>query len=136
MPLFAMISSCSMLFDSSEHCNLILFLLSLKLILFAILPCVLEHVLVISGDSSVFMFCCALPVHHAMPLFAMISSCNMLFDSSEHCNLMLFLQSLKLLLYAILPCVLEHVLMISGDSSVFMFCYALSVHHEIGRAHV
>ena len=26
-----------------------------------------------------------------MPLFAMISSCNMLFDSSKHCNLMLFL---------------------------------------------
>ena len=25
-----------------------------------------------------------------MPLFAMISSCNMLFDSSKHCNLMLF----------------------------------------------
>ena len=29
-----------------------------------ILPSVFEHVLVISGDSSVFMFCCALPVHH------------------------------------------------------------------------
>ena len=64
-----------------------------------------------------------------MPLFAMISSCNMLFDSSKHCNLMLFLQSLKLLLFAILPCVFEHVLVISGDSSVFMFCYALPVHH-------
>ena len=24
-----------------------------------------EHVLVVSGDSSVFMFCDALPVHHA-----------------------------------------------------------------------
>ena len=64
-----------------------------------------------------------------MPLFAMLSSCSMLFDSSKHCNLMLFLQSLKLLLYAILPCVLEHVLLISGDSSVFMFCYALPLHH-------
>ena len=42
---------------------------------------------------------------------------------------MLFLQSLKLLLYAILPCVFEHVLVISGDSLVFMFCYALPVHH-------
>ena len=63
-----------------------------------------------------------------MPLFAMLSSCNMLSDSSKHCNLML-LQSLKLLLFAILPCVLEHVLVISGDSSLFMFCYALPVHH-------
>ena len=64
-----------------------------------------------------------------MPLFAMINSCNMLFDSSKQCNLMLFLQSLKLLLYAILPCLFEHVLVISGDSSVFMFCSALPVHH-------
>ena len=64
-----------------------------------------------------------------MPLFSMISSFNMLFDSSEHCNLMLFLQNLKLLLLAILPCVFEHVLVISRDSSVFMFCYALPVHH-------
>ena len=64
-----------------------------------------------------------------MPIFAMLSSCNMLFDSSKHCNLMLFLQSLKLLIYAILPCLFEHVLVISGDSSVFMICYALPVHH-------
>ena len=64
-----------------------------------------------------------------MPLFAMLSSCNMLFDSSKHCNLMLFLLSLKLLLLAILPCVLEHVLVIYGDSSVFMFCHALLVLH-------
>ena len=64
-----------------------------------------------------------------MSLFAMLSSCNMLFDSSEHCNLMLFLQKSELLLLAILPCVFEHVLVISGDSSVFMFCYALPVHH-------
>ena len=64
MPLFFMLNSCSMLFDSSKHCNLILFLLRLKLLLFAILPCVFEHVLVISGDRSVFMFCYALPVHH------------------------------------------------------------------------
>ena len=42
---------------------------------------------------------------------------------------MLFLQSLKLLLLAILACVFEHILVISGDSSVFMFCYALPVHH-------
>ena len=28
-----------------------------------------EHVLVISGDSSVFMFCCALPVHHVHAFF-------------------------------------------------------------------
>ena len=62
MPLFAMISSCNMLFDSSKHCNLVV---SLNLILFAILPCVFEHVLVVSGDSSVFMFCNDLPVHHA-----------------------------------------------------------------------
>ena len=64
-----------------------------------------------------------------MPFFAMISSCSMLFDSSKHCNLMLFPDSLKLLLFAILPWVFEHVLVISGDSSVFMFCYALPVHH-------
>ena len=71
MPLFAMICSCSMLFDSSKLRNLMLFLpcpvistKSVKLLLFAILPCPFEHVLVISGDSSVFMFCNALPVHH------------------------------------------------------------------------
>ena len=59
----------------------------------------------------------------------MIWFCNMLFDSSKHCNLMLSLLILKLLLYAILPCVLEHVPVISGDSSVFMFCYSLPVLH-------
>ena len=64
-----------------------------------------------------------------MPLFAMISSCNMLFDSSKHCNLMLFSAKSELLLFAILPSVFEHDLLISGDSSVFMFCYALPVHH-------
>ena len=64
-----------------------------------------------------------------MPLFAMLSSCSMLFDSSKHCNLMLFLPGLKLLLFAILPCLFEHVLVFSGDSSVFMFCYDLLVHH-------
>ena len=64
-----------------------------------------------------------------MPLFAMISSCNMLFDSSEHCNLMLFSAKSELLLFAILPCVFEHVLVFSGDSSVFMFCYELLVNH-------
>ena len=70
MPFFAIISSCNMLFDSSKHCNLMLFLQSLKLLLFAILPCPFEHVLVISGDSSMFMFCHALPEHHAMPFFS------------------------------------------------------------------
>ena len=64
MLYFAMIACCTMLFDSSKHCNLMLILQSLKPLLYAILPCVLEHVLVISGDSSVFMFRCALPVHH------------------------------------------------------------------------
>ena len=64
-----------------------------------------------------------------MPLFAMLSSCIVLYNISKDCNLMLFLQSLKLLLLAILPCVFEHVLVISGDSSVFMFCYALPVLH-------
>ena len=64
MPLFAMISSCNMLFDSSKHCNLMLFSAKSELLLFAILPCVFELVLLIFGDSSVFMFCCALPVHH------------------------------------------------------------------------
>ena len=65
MPLFAMLSSCDMLFDSSKHCNLMLFLLSLKLLLFAILSCPFEHVIVFYRDSSVFMFCHALPVLHA-----------------------------------------------------------------------
>ena len=64
-----------------------------------------------------------------MTLFVMISSCNMLFDSSKHCNLMLFSAKSELLLLAILPCVFEHVLAISGDSSVFMFFNALPVHH-------
>ena len=63
-----------------------------------------------------------------MPLFAMISSCNMLFGSSKHCNLMLFSAKSELLLFAIVPCVFEHVLVISGDSSVSMFCYSLPVH--------
>ena len=65
-----------------------------------------------------------------MPLFAMIRSCNMLFDSSKHCNLMLFSAKSELLLLAILTCVFEHVLVISGDSSVFMFCYSLTVLHD------
>ena len=64
-----------------------------------------------------------------MPLFSMISSCNMLFDSSKHCILMLFSAKSELLLLAILPCVFEDVLVISGDSPVFMFCYALPVHN-------
>ena len=64
-----------------------------------------------------------------MPLFAMIRSCNMLFDSSEHCIVMLFSAKSELLLFAILPCVFEHVLVISEVTSVFMFCYALPVHH-------
>ena len=64
-----------------------------------------------------------------MPLFAMISSCNMLFDSSKHCIVMLFSAKSELLLLAILPCVFDYVLVISGDSSVFMFCYALPVLH-------
>ena len=38
---------------------------SVKLLLFAILPCPFEHVMVFFGDSSVFMFCHALPVLHA-----------------------------------------------------------------------
>ena len=38
---------------------------SVNLLLFAILPCPFELVLVISGDSSVFMFCYGLPVLHA-----------------------------------------------------------------------
>ena len=72
MPLFAMISSSNMLFDSSKHCNLMLFLLSLKLLLYAILTCLFEHVLVIYGDSSVFMFCHALPVIMTMPFVIML----------------------------------------------------------------
>ena len=64
-----------------------------------------------------------------MPLFAMISSYNMLFDSSKHCIMMLFSAKSELLLLAILPCMFEDVLVISGDSSVFMFCYDLPVHH-------
>ena len=73
--LFYAISS--FIFDSSKLCNLMLFLpcpvisaKSVKLLLFVILPCTLEHVLVISGDSSVFMFCNALPVHHVHAFFS------------------------------------------------------------------
>ena len=62
-----------------------------------------------------------------MPCFAMLSSCSMLISYSEHCNLMLFSAKSELLLFAILPCVFEHVLVISGDSSVFMFCHSLHV---------
>ena len=64
-----------------------------------------------------------------MSCFAMMSSCNMLFDSSKHCNLMLFFAKSEIVITSILPCVFEHVLVIYGDSSVFMFCYALPVHH-------
>ena len=84
MPLFAMISSYNMLFDSSKHCNLMLFLQNLKLLSFAILPCVFEHVLVISGDSSVFMFCNALPVHHAHAFFSCCGAVAYCFDA---CNM-------------------------------------------------
>ena len=65
MPLFAMISFCKMLFDSSKHCNLMLFSAKSEIVITCNLAMSFEHVLVISGDSSVFMFCCALPVHHA-----------------------------------------------------------------------
>ena len=64
-----------------------------------------------------------------MPLFAIISSYNMLFYSPKHCIVMLFSAKSELLLFAILPCVFQHVLVISRDSSVFMFCYALPLHH-------
>ena len=64
-----------------------------------------------------------------MPLFSMISYCNMLFESSKHCNLMLFSAKSELLLFAIFQYVFEDVLVISGDSTVIMFCYALPVHH-------
>ena len=71
-----------------------------------------------------------------MPLFAMITFCSMLIDSSKQFNLMLFLpctvisaKSVELLLFAILSCPFEHVVMVSGDSLVFMFCYDLPLHH-------
>ena len=51
-----------------------LFSVKSELLLFAILPWVFEHVLVISGDSSVFMFCYALPAFHAHACFG---ACNM-----------------------------------------------------------
>ena len=63
-----------------------------------------------------------------MPLFAIISFCNMLVDSSEHCIVMLFSAKSGFVITCLI-CVFEHVLVISGDSSVFMFCYALPVHH-------
>ena len=62
-----------------------------------------------------------------MPLFSMISSCSKLFDSSKHCNLMLFYDKSETVIICNLACVLEHVLVIYGDSSVFMFCHALPV---------
>ena len=64
-----------------------------------------------------------------MPLFAIISSCNMLFDSSKHCNLMLFPDKSETVIICNLTMSFEHVLVVSGDSSVFMFCYALPVLH-------
>ena len=71
-----------------------------------------------------------------MPLFAMISSCNMLFDISKHCNLMLFPdKSETVIMCNLAMCVFEHVLVISGDSSVFMFCYALPVLHAHAFCH-
>ena len=79
MPLFAMISTCNMLFDDSKHCNLMLFSAKSELLLLAILPCVFEHVLVISGERSVFMFCYALPVHNVHAFFVMLRCCSMLF---------------------------------------------------------
>ena len=71
-----------------------------------------------------------------MPLFAMLCSCNMLFDSSKHCNLMLFSAKSEPLLFAILPCPFEHVIVFSGDSSVSMFCHALPVLHARAFFHV
>src|SRR3954471_17376853 len=86
MPFFAMISSCSMLFDSSKHCNLMLFLpcpvnsaKSVNLLLFAILPCPFEHVIIVSGVSSVSMFCNPLPLNHFHAFFFMLRSCRLLF---------------------------------------------------------
>ena len=71
---------------------------------------------------------------HAFVFYDMFR--NLLFDSSKLSNLMLFLpcpvisaKSVKLLLFAILPCPFEHVLLISGDNSVFMFCNGLPLHH-------
>ena len=93
-----------------------------SVISFAIFAWMLPCFLLIFGISSVKEFCSLSLVLSCHAFFAMISSCSMLFDSSKHCNLMLFLLSLKLLLFAILPCPFEHVLVISGDSSVFMFC--------------
>ena len=88
MPLFAMISSYSMLSDSSKLCSLMLFLScpvisakSVKLLLFAILPCPFEHVIVISGDISVFMFCHALSVLHAHAFFSRWDAVAYCFDA-------------------------------------------------------
>ena len=64
-----------------------------------------------------------------MHLLAMVSSCSMFFDSSKHCNLMLFPDKSEPVIICNFPSVFDHVLVVSGDSSVFMFCYALPVHH-------
>ena len=69
MPLFSMISSCNMLFDSSKHCIVILFSAKSEIVITCNITMWFEHVLVISGDSSVFMFCNALPVHHVHAFF-------------------------------------------------------------------
>ena len=79
MPLFAMISSCKMLFGSSKHCNLMLFLQSLKLLLFAILPCLFEHVLVISEISQCSCFVMLYLYIMSMPFVIMLSCCSLLF---------------------------------------------------------
>ena len=80
---------------SSPTCLLIVVpAMSESVISFAMFACILPSFLLIFGISSVRELCSlslVLACHH---FFAMITSFSMLFHSSKHCNLMLFLASL------------------------------------------
>ena len=122
--------------SSSQRClhnsvnAMLCFLLSLNLLTkLAMFTWVPSYLLILFGSWSVKDFCSMQLVDSCHAFFAMLRSCSMFFDSSKHCNLMIILQSLKLLLFAIFPCPFEHVLVVSGDSSVFMSCCALPVLH-------
>ena len=74
---------------------------SVKLLLFAILSCPFEHVLVIYGDSSVFMFCYALPIHHVHAFCSYVEMVKHIFLMLARC-LVVVLESLS---FKIVSCV-------------------------------
>ena len=67
LPWYVPVACCFLALNIASWCcfwHVSIFSKSVKLISFEFLPCYFELVLVVSGDSSVFMFCNALPVHH------------------------------------------------------------------------